>query len=449
MRDFRFAELTGLAAHVIEDTGLPMGKRILVADDSLTIQRAFAMVMEGSGYSLSFAKSVDEAVATAKKDGRPDLVLADVGLGNGSGYDLCAELKADAALRDIPVFILASTQAPYDEARGRKVGADGYMAKPFESQALLDAVASAVVSLARPSAAAGGSAMPDFTDHNDNTARISANELPSEDDDSYGEITIERGPAPTPPAPAWGAKPATRPSGMRTIPPAGATPPPAQPSPRPSLIPGARPSAGMPAVRSGSTPQPATSVPVPAAVRPQMARTMMGFPSVKPPVAGKPPVSATQPQPKPVPAPSAAVPVRAPFAPTPSAPAVPPGPVAPVVAKTPVVAPTPAVPTAPRPVVPRVPPSLPIPGAPMARRLPTPVPDGAPAASFVPPPAMAAAVSSAVEQKVAALSARGPEYEAIAKLSREIIEQVVWEVVPELAEAIIRQEVDRLASVKK
>jgi hypothetical protein len=62
---------------------------------------------------------------------------------------------------------------------------------------------------------------------------------------------------------------------------------------------------------------------------------------------------------------------------------------------------------------------------------------------------MAAAVSSIVEQKVAALAARGPEYEAIAKLSREIIEQVVWEVVPELAESIIRQEIDRLAAAKK
>ena len=74
----------------------------------------------------------------------------------------------------------------------------------------------------------------------------------------------------------------------------------------------------------------------------------------------------------------------------------------------------------------------------------------APAASVEAP--VAAALSSAadkIDEKVAALAARGPEFEAIAKLSREIIEQVVWEVVPELAEAIIRQEVDRLASAKK
>jgi len=56
-----------------------------------------------------------------------------------------------------------------------------------------------------------------------------------------------------------------------------------------------------------------------------------------------------------------------------------------------------------------------------------------------------AAVSARIDQKVAAIAARGPEYEALAKLSREIIEQVVWEVVPELAEVIIREHVERLA----
>jgi CheY-like chemotaxis protein len=416
-----------------------MGKRILVADDSLTIQQAFAMVMEGSGYSLSFAKSVDEALAAAKKDGRPDLVLADVGLGNGSGYDLCAELKADAVLRDALVFILASTQSPYDEARGRKVGADGYMAKPFESQALLDAVASALAGPASRPFAAGASAMPEFTDPNDNTARIAANEVPPEEDDSYGEITIERGPAPTPPAPAWSSKPPTRPSGMRPIPAAAPTAPP--PQPRPSLIPGARPSASMPVARTGSTPQPA--VPAPAASRAPMARTMMGFPSVKPPVAGKVPAPTVPP--RGTPAPAVGPPVRAPMVPTPSAP---------VPGRAPVVA-TPAVPTTTRPMGPRLPPA-PVPAVssatPVTRRATTPLPPSVP---IVPPAApapssgMAAVVSSAVDQKIAGLAARGPEYEAIAKLSREIIEQVVWEVVPELAEAIIRQEVDRLASAKK
>jgi len=59
------------------------------------------------------------------------------------------------------------------------------------------------------------------------------------------------------------------------------------------------------------------------------------------------------------------------------------------------------------------------------------------------PTGPSAAASAIVDQKIAAFAARGPEYEAIAKLSREVIEQIVWEVVPELAEAIIRAEVER------
>jgi hypothetical protein len=56
---------------------------------------------------------------------------------------------------------------------------------------------------------------------------------------------------------------------------------------------------------------------------------------------------------------------------------------------------------------------------------------------------VSAAVASAVDQKIAEIGARGPEYEAIARLSREIIEQIVWEIVPELAEVIIREHVER------
>jgi hypothetical protein len=110
--------------------------------------------------------------------------------------------------------------------------------------------------------------------------------------------------------------------------------------------------------------------------------------------------------------------------------------------------------SAPRPTAPRVTPAAPasaIPSAPqpITRRTATPPPG---AAVAHPPSAVAAAVAAVtdkIDQKVAAIAERGPEYEAIAKLSREIIEQVVWEVVPELAETIVRQAVDRLASAKK
>ena len=68
--------------------------------------------------------------------------------------------------------------------------------------------------------------------------------------------------------------------------------------------------------------------------------------------------------------------------------------------------------------------------------------------TYAPPPAAhvpaaPAGIGGTLDQRMAAFAAKGPEYEAIAKLSREIIEQIVWEVVPELAEAIIREQVEK------
>src|SRR5262245_57055370 len=85
------------------------------------------------------ARSADEGLGLARQT-RPDLVIADVPMPGRSGYDLCAAIKADAGLRPIPVFILASTQQPYDEAKGQQVGADGHLVKPWESATLIDKV---------------------------------------------------------------------------------------------------------------------------------------------------------------------------------------------------------------------------------------------------------------------------------------------------------------------
>src|SRR3954453_11816753 len=120
-----------------------MAKRILIADDSVTIQKAFAMVFGGQDLTLLTARSVEEALSAAKH-GRPDLVIADASLGSGSGYDLCASLKADAGLRTVPVYILASPHIPYDEGRGHRAGAAGSLVKPFESQSMIDQVTQAL-----------------------------------------------------------------------------------------------------------------------------------------------------------------------------------------------------------------------------------------------------------------------------------------------------------------
>jgi CheY-like chemotaxis protein len=422
-----------------------MAKRILVADDSVTIQKAFAMTFTGDDeVVVTAARSADEGLTIAQKM-QPDLVIADGAMPGRSGYDLCASLRGDPNLRGVPVYILASTQQPYDEARGQRAGVDGHLTKPWETTALIDRVHEALRggAGAAPSAATpadGGHFGPPPTP----PPRISApgaSSMSSSLEDDYGEISIDqdkevardtdrRARLATPPPP-----PAPPPRASMSMPAVSSPPGAGLGSPgsglRPSLIPGMRPGA-MPTARPGTAPvrpvsgpgavpsvppsqAPLGPSPLPGNVPPRPAaapvgRTMIGLPAANVPIPGA--MRPSIPSMPSVPSVPAGMPPAAPAVPgrSPSSPGIPLG--------------RASIPSAP---VRPTPPSFPSPIAP---------PHAAPAPSVSP-----AAVSASVDQKLAAFAAKGPEYEAIAKLSREIIEQVVWEVVPELAEAIIREHV--------
>ena len=101
-----------------------MAKRIVIADDSTTIQRAFAMTFGAEDVTLVAARSADEAINLARQI-LPELVIADGMMPGPSGYDLCATIKGEPALAGTAVYILTSAQQPYDESRGRQCGADG------------------------------------------------------------------------------------------------------------------------------------------------------------------------------------------------------------------------------------------------------------------------------------------------------------------------------------
>src|SRR6185369_2017407 len=116
-----------------------MAKRILIADDSVTIQKAFAMTFAGEDVSIASARSADEGLALARQ-ARPDLIIADGAMPGRTGYDLCAQVRADATLSGVPVYILASAQQPYDDARGSSAGANGHLLKPWDTAAFLDKV---------------------------------------------------------------------------------------------------------------------------------------------------------------------------------------------------------------------------------------------------------------------------------------------------------------------
>ncbi|MFA5026978.1 MAG: response regulator [Candidatus Methylomirabilota bacterium] len=116
-----------------------MGARILVADDSVTIQKVVELTFSKEDYLLVQAKNGEEAIARAAAE-RPDLVLLDILMPDKDGYEVCAALRAMPALRDVPVILLTGTFEVFDQAKAAKVGADDFVTKPFESQALIGKV---------------------------------------------------------------------------------------------------------------------------------------------------------------------------------------------------------------------------------------------------------------------------------------------------------------------
>lgn len=377
-----------------------MPKQILLVEDSVTIQRVVQIAFAREDYQISSTTGADEALARMKES-RPDVVVVDAGLIGKSGYDLATAIKADPATNDVPVLLLTNNFTPYDEARGKVAGVDAFLAKPFDTQSIIDRVGA----LAKGKAA-GATAAPAVAA----AAPVSA------------PTPAAAAPRATPVAVAVAAAPA-----VPARPPAS-VPPPSASTPQ-----------GL-GVIGRPTPAPVAMPPAPAAaaapIEPPRA-TLMGMPTVQ--AMGTP--NLRPPTPTPV-----AVKVRdIPATLTPAAPISAPAPVA----ATPVVAAPPAAAPATRPEPTTV----------EGNRMPEPVRPGTAAAtagipsqvpqmprpSLIPRAPIPATVLTALER----IAARGAEYEAIAKLSVETIQQVAWEVVPELAEILLRGEVERAAKERR
>lgn len=116
-----------------------MKKKLLLADDSVTIQKVVQITFSHDDYDLTVVDNGDIAYEKARAQ-RPDLILADVFMPGKNGYELCAAVKNDPTLATVPVLLLTGTFEPFDEAKARSVGADRWIAKPFESQALIACV---------------------------------------------------------------------------------------------------------------------------------------------------------------------------------------------------------------------------------------------------------------------------------------------------------------------
>jgi len=118
-----------------------MAARLLLAEDSLTIQKVFELTFKQSGIALTMVDNGVDAVRLANEIS-PDIVVADVSLPGKDGFQVATELRSTETAAPCPVLILAGTLAPFDEERFKRCGANGVLFKPFESQELIDKVES-------------------------------------------------------------------------------------------------------------------------------------------------------------------------------------------------------------------------------------------------------------------------------------------------------------------
>jgi CheY-like chemotaxis protein len=114
-----------------------MPKKLLLAEDSLTIRKVFELALSRSDIAITSVDNGEDAVRLAAEIS-PDLVVADLTLPGKNGYSVAAELRAMEKTEKIPVLILSGTLVPLDEARFKASGAKGVLFKPFESRELLE-----------------------------------------------------------------------------------------------------------------------------------------------------------------------------------------------------------------------------------------------------------------------------------------------------------------------
>ena len=103
------------------------------------MRRAFRMVFNSPGFAVETVESGGEALE-AVRTARPDVVVADLSLDDKDGYEICREIRGDPELSSLPVILMHSAATELDAARAQEVGASGDIAKPFDTQALIDKV---------------------------------------------------------------------------------------------------------------------------------------------------------------------------------------------------------------------------------------------------------------------------------------------------------------------
>jgi len=115
------------------------GVKVLVIDDSNTIRRSAEIFLKQGGYQVLLAEDGFDALSKVN-DHEPDLIFCDILMPRLDGYQTCAIIKRNVKFANTPVIMLSSKDGLFDKARGRMVGSEDYLTKPFTKDQLLQAV---------------------------------------------------------------------------------------------------------------------------------------------------------------------------------------------------------------------------------------------------------------------------------------------------------------------
>jgi twitching motility two-component system response regulator PilG len=136
------AELTGDAVELTmesQDSDGVAGLKVMVIDDSKTIRRTAETLLKKAGCEVFTATDGFEALAKIA-DHRPDIIFVDIMMPRLDGYQTCALIKHNQTFKNTPVIMLSSKDGLFDRARGRIVGSEQYLTKPFAKEELLGAI---------------------------------------------------------------------------------------------------------------------------------------------------------------------------------------------------------------------------------------------------------------------------------------------------------------------
>jgi twitching motility two-component system response regulator PilG len=113
--------------------------RVLVIDDSNTIRRSAEIFLKQGGFQVVLAEDGFDALAKVN-DHHPHVIFCDILMPRLDGYQTCAIIKRNPKFAGVPVIMLSSKDGLFDKARGRMVGSEAYLTKPFTKDQLLQAV---------------------------------------------------------------------------------------------------------------------------------------------------------------------------------------------------------------------------------------------------------------------------------------------------------------------